>query len=186
MIEDDVIVSWESLFGDLSSINWTPSINLTQSIDNDNGGTFKIDVRVESKYIIGATYDVYSSLYQDFFGENGYLGITYVLYTNEFSNEGRLLSNANTCENRKSESFLNKDFIQDYWDYTLTPSYGSKLGNDSYLEYCDQNIWNLQLIGDECDMIEWTMPLHFMIYGINVMIVMDHHHIQLLKQMIKL
>ena len=57
MIEDDLIVSWESLFGDstTSGLPWESSINLTQGIDI-NTGTFEVRVDVISKYIIGSTY----------------------------------------------------------------------------------------------------------------------------------
>ena len=76
---------------------------------NSETRTFEVTVDVESKYIVAATYDVYSNLYESV-TENGYLGVTYVLDTNEFETEGRLLENANTCENRLQSSFAGKNF----------------------------------------------------------------------------
>ena len=83
---------------------------------------------MQSKYIVGATYDTYSSFIQ--VTENGYLGATYVLDTNPFEESGRLLEDGNTCENRLSSSYDGKSFLSDFWDYTLYSKIAGNLGND--------------------------------------------------------
>ena len=48
--------------------------------------------------------------------------------------------------------------------HSLTPSKPDDLGNDMYLEYGNQNIWDLKLLGDvnnECGMIKWTNTFSF-------------------------
>ena len=157
---DDLIVSWDLLFSDNDALNWTSEITLTQGVSSITG-TFEVQIKVKSKYLIGSTYDSYSSYYESV-TPNGYLGITYVLDTNEFEDSGRGLSDANTCENRLSSSFIGKDFLTEYWTYTLEPSVPGNLGNDLYLEYGDQNIWNLSLIDvNSCNYIEWKNTFSF-------------------------
>ena len=158
--DDDLIVSWDSLFSNNDALNWTSTISLTQGVSSTTE-TFEVEVKVESKYLIGATYSVYESLYQSV-TNNGYLGVTYVLDTNEFGDDGRLLSDANTCENRLSSSYDNKDFLTEYWTYTLEPGVPGNLGNDLYLEYGDQNIWDLSLVDvSNCQNIEWSHTFSF-------------------------
>ena len=92
--EDDVIVSWDDLInGENGGENFTASINITSGTNNITG-IFEVNVNVESKYVVGSTFDAFTDYYESVF-EGGYLGITYVFDTNEFSPNGGLLSNAN-------------------------------------------------------------------------------------------
>ena len=156
---DDLIVSWDDVFsGDSSMFNST-SISFVEARNNDTG-VFEVTVTVESKYVVAATYDEFSSDYTSV-TQNGYLGVTYVLDTNPFGSYGRLLQDGNTCENRINSSYHNESFLSSFWDYTLFPSDNSLLGNDDYLSYGDQNRWNLKLIDDECGNIQWTSMFLF-------------------------
>ena len=94
----------------MDDLNWTITIDLTQCIDNETG-TFAVKVNVETKYIVGATSDTYVTYYGSA-TSGGFLGVAYVLDTNEFENHGRLSEDANTYANRLSSLFTGADFLE--------------------------------------------------------------------------
>ena len=46
------------------------------------------------------------------------------------------------------KTFFDEDGIDDYWTYTLSPYADNfeELGNDDFMEYPDQNIWDISMI----------------------------------------
>ena len=159
MENDGVVLSWDAFFKDPSFIDDKTDISFTQGVD-DVTNTIEVTVSVSAKYLVAATYGEYSDYYESV-TENDMLGVTYVLDVNSFDTSNRLLEDAHVCENRKSSSFSGKDFLNDYWDYTLYPGNSTQLGNDKYLEYGDQNIWDIELVGYGCDTVRWTHTFAF-------------------------
>ena len=149
-------MSWESVFEDPSFLYDQLQIQFSPKTDNITD-IFEVTVSVTSKYIVTSTYDEYS-IYYEGVTENDMLGVTYIVDVNPFD---RLLENANNCENRKSSSFVGKHFLTDFWDYTLYPGNTSQLGNDKYLEYGDQNIWDIKMVDGNCNNVRWSHTFTF-------------------------
>ena len=181
---DDLALSWDSLFsGEAANFTSSLSLNHTQlrnSSVNTTGIIFNssnvdeiidyvvsssgdeqvLTVVATSQYIVRSSYDALSSDYSDIYNDS-LLGFTIVIDAQEFDTYGRLLQDANACENRLNSSYVNKSFINDFWDYTLRPSSTDpkRLGNDEYgLEYPNANIWNISMHdpeNDSCGLVEW-------------------------------
>ena len=184
LYDDDLIVSWDTLFSGIdtnftsalslnhtqlhnSSVNTTGIIfnssNVDEIIDyivSTSGDEEVVRVIATSKYVVRASYSPYSSIYSDIYNDS-LLGVTIVIDAQEFEDEGRLLQDANACENRLSTSYVNKSFINDFWSYTSRPSSSDpkRLGNDKYgLEYPNPNIWNVSMrdpVNDSCGLVQW-------------------------------
>ena len=143
-----------------------PTISISQGTGTESNA-FEVTISVQSKYIIGAQFNGDDSINLDDIANasvaDDAFGVTYVLDTNLFTTSGRLLQNANGCENRESSSFVNKSFLNDFWDYPPFAANSSQLGNDKFLEYGGQNVWDITVVGDGCDdyYVNWTSKFSF-------------------------
>ena len=116
----------------LTEINWNLLSNGQQTITSSITSSciennLKLSINIILDYITRSKYTFIQQYDTD-------RGITYVIDTKPFLSDGRLISNANNCENRELISFDGKDWSTEYWSY-LNKENG--LNSLNYLEWED-------------------------------------------------
>eukprot|EP01084_Bolivina_argentea_P171458 297051_1 len=112
--------------------------------------TLELNVEIVLEYITRSKYTFVDQYDSD-------RGITYVIDTEPFLSDGRLLSNPNNCENRNAESFIGKDWNTEYWSY-LNREDG--LNSIDYLEYGPSTDWTLNW-DTECETVKYSKSFTF-------------------------
>ena len=86
-------------------------------------------------------------------------GVTYVLDFEDYDAHKDAIDVPGTCQNRDESAFIGKSFVNDYWQYSLSPQVD--IGSDQYLAYPPpdpvEGQWSVSMKeGSECDTVVYS------------------------------